>query len=341
MKNLLLATSLAMLCSTAAAADSLIGYDKFSFKAKHRAERVAGSLWYPAGRKTYRGLIGDNMVFRGTPAFVGASIAEGKRPLIVLSHGSGGNMDTLGWLSSAMVAEGALVLAVNHPGSATGDSSPRRSIRIWERPADLSAALDHVLADNQFEPFIDRDRIYSVGFSLGGLTALQLVGLTPDKASFQDYCNEMGSLAQDCLFFSKGGVDLQALPAEKFNRSMKDPRIAGSAAIDPAMSYAFTTESIQAASQPIQLINLGTGNDRWPAVDVGPNGSNLVQRLSNSDYVEIAPAHHFTFLAACKDGAEKLLIEEGEDPICNDPAGTDREAVHREVAKAISRFFGL
>ena len=116
--------------ASAAAADPIAGYDRFEVTAPHRAAPVAASVWYPVGTPTYRGLIGDNPVFEGTSAYVGAAIAEGKFPLVLVSHGSGGNMDRLSWLSSRLALHGAMVLAVNHPGSTSGDSSPRRSVRL-------------------------------------------------------------------------------------------------------------------------------------------------------------------------------------------------------------------
>ena len=183
-KRLIPGLALGLGLATPAVADPLAGYDRLTVAAAHRTAPVAASLWYPAGTPTYRGLVGDNPVFKGTYALVGATIAEGRHPLIVLSHGSGGNMDGLGWLSSGLAQRGAMVLAVNHPGSTSGDSSPRRSIRLDERAADLRAALDTLLSDQAFAPFIDPTRITSFGFSLGGATALNLAGIRMDRGLY-------------------------------------------------------------------------------------------------------------------------------------------------------------
>ncbi|QOL82534.1 alpha/beta hydrolase [Pseudooceanicola spongiae] len=88
------------------------------------------------------------------------------------------------------------------------------------------------------------------------------------------------------------------------------------------------------------LINLGDA-DRLGAVDVRPSGNDLTRRLPDAHYVEIAPAHHFTFIAACKPGAADMLDEEGEDPICSDPAGTDRKATHTHLVEVIADGLGL
>lgn len=322
-----------------AAAGETAGYDRLTVKVEHRASPIAASIWYPVGTPTYRGMIGDNAVFKGTPAYVGAAIAEGRFPLVVLSHGSGGNMDNLSWLSSALASRGAMVLAVNHPGSTTGDSSPRRSILLHERAADLSSALDHILADATFGPHVDQEHIVTLGFSLGGATALNLAGARMDREAYRAYCERMGDSAQDCVFFAKGGVDLTGLPAA-WEKDVRDPRIDAAIAVDPGLTYAFTPESVANLDLPVLLINLG-GEDRWLTGDVSARGSKLTERLPHVDYAVVAPGSHFTFLALCKPEGAALLEAEQDDPVCNDPAGTDRAKAHTEIAGHAARFLGL
>lgn len=144
MKRLALLSLFALSIALPAAADMLPGYDRFDLAADHRARPVAASIWYPAANRTYRAPVGDGPIFDPTFAFIGPAIAEGEHPLVLLSHGSGGNADALGWLATGLVARGAIVLAVNHPGSTSGDSSPRRSVDLGARAKDLSAALDMI-----------------------------------------------------------------------------------------------------------------------------------------------------------------------------------------------------
>lgn len=328
--------ALILMLAPPAAAD-IPGYDRFDLTAAHRARPVAASICYPAAAPSYVAPIGGNPIFRPTPAFVGAPIAEGAHPLVLLSHGSGGNADGLGWLSSGLALRGAIVLAVDHPGSTSGDSSPRRSTDLRARAGDLSAALDSVLADPSFAPFIDPERISVTGFSLGGSTALTLAGLRFDGAAQQANC-ETGPDAADCGWFLRGGVDFRT--AQGFSDRARDGRINRAVAIDPGFGGAIIEDSIL-ASVPVHFINLGDPADRMAATDVGPSGHDLIARLHGVTYTEIAPAFHFTFLGACTEDAPAILEDEGDDPVCTDPSGTDRIATHRRLIEDIAAVLGL
>lgn len=339
---LLGAALLALVATVAARAEGtaggdLPGYDRFTVRAPHRTDLLAASVWYPAGTRTYRGLIGDNAVFTGTPALVGAGVAQGRFPLVVISHGSGGNMDGLGWLSAGLARQGFMVLAVNHPGSTSGDSSPRRSLLLDERAADLTAALDQLLADPAFASHIDTGRIAALGFSLGGSTVLNLAGAGISGDGYRAYCAGIGKQAGDCTFFVRGGVDFAALPAGFTRPGTPDGRISRFVAVEPGFSRVLTNETLAKVTKPVLLINLG-GAERWMATDLSAAGSNLPARLPDARYVVVAPGHHFTFLAVCKPAGAALLAQEQDDPVCTDPPGTDRAKAHAEILAAIVSF---
>lgn len=317
----------------------LPGYDRMDVPARHRAMPLAASVWYPAGRVTYRNAIGDSALFVGMPAYVGAAVAEGRYPLVLVSHGSGGAMDGLAWLSSRLAARGAIVLAVNHPGTTSGDSSPRRTMRLAPRAADLGAALQALLADPQFAPHVDRDRISALGFSLGGSTVLGLAGLRFDGDAFAGYCRKAGEASPGCDFLAKGGVRLDSLP-ESFSADMRDARVSSVISVDPGFTHAAVEESLAGVRMPVLFINLGNEH-RWPAVDVGPRGSGLAARLPGARHVAVAPAHHFTFLGVCKPGGAELLRKWEDDPICDDPEGTERARAHEEIVGIVAEFLEL
>lgn len=319
------------------ATEPLPGYDQFDLTLAHRSRPVAAAIWYPAENPTYRTKVGSGPIFQPTAAYMAPAIGAGKHPLILISHGSGGNADGIGWLAAGLTAKGAIVLAVNHQGSTSGDSSARRSLDLDARTQDLSGALDNILADPSFAPHIDATKIGVVGFSLGGSTALGLAGLRFDGKAQAQNCIT-GPEAADCGFFLRGGADFATAPG--FTANTRDPRITRAVAIDPGFGGAVTDASLSTNTIPVHLINLGE-TTRLPAVDLSENGNNLANRLPHATYTVIAPANHFTFLATCKIGASALLAIEGEDPICTDPADTDRADTHTRLITDIATALGL
>ncbi len=316
----------------------LPGYEELTVTVPQRARPVAAPLWYPAEDRTYERLVGDNAVFVGNRALMGPKIAAGKHPLVILEHGSGGRVELLSWLANGLVAQGYMVVGIDHPGSMTGDSSPRRTIRHWERNEDEHALLDTLLSDPTYAPHIDTSNISVIGFSIGGLTAMTLAGGRLDLSAVAAYCAGEGRKTGTCLFFEKGGVQYADVPTELFDADLKDTRITRAVAIDPGLVGQMQSDSLEKISIPMMVINLGQGDDRIPEVDAGPKGARLGAKIPLLTYEEVAPAHHFTFLGLCKPGAAEILKEEHDDPICSDPEGANRNLIHRRLTAIIGSF---
>jgi predicted dienelactone hydrolase len=317
------------------------GYDQIELKVPHYTAPLRADIWYPVATITYKGLVADNAIFQGVKAYVGAAIEKKKHPLVVISHGSGGAKQSMAWLASSLAKKGALVLVFNHPGSTSGDSSPRRSIKHWTRPKDVSAILDAAMADKFLSQFISEDDISAAGFSLGGATVLSLAGARTDLKLYQSYCDKYQKVAEDCIFFAKGGVDYSLIDPDQFSQDLSDPRIKRTIALDPGMTYGMIKESIEAIKQPILVVSLGDDKTQLVAADVSEKGSALVANLSNVRHVQLAPASHFTALPVCKPNAAKILQDEEDDPICTDPVGTDRADIHRQIADVVADFLSL
>lgn len=323
-----------LLAASSLHAESLPGYLPLAVPAAHRPAPMKGALWYPAAGTAPEITIGADAVFVGTIALAAPTPAPGLHPLIVLSHGSGGNVDNLGWLAQALVAGGAIVIGVNHQGSTSRDSQPATATAIWNRTDDISALLDWALANPELAPRIDPAHITVLGFSMGGATALHLAGARQSAAAFAEYCATKGLAAPDCSFPRSGGVDFTKLPA-RWQADLRDPRVTATIAVDAGFSHAMRTEGI---TIPTLLINLGTKGAPWQAFGTGPEGSNLAARIPTAEYVEIPGAIHYTFLGECTWAAPLMLWASGEDAICSDPAGTNRAAAHHQIATAITGF---
>lgn len=325
--------------SSAVSAETLPGFDHLTVDAPHRPRPLEAAIWYPVASETYTVPIGANPVFIGTKVQLGPAIEAGVHPLIILVHGSGGNIENLGWLAEGLIAQGAIVAGVNHPGATSGDSSPRALPRVIDRTKDVAALLATIKADPAFGNRIDPEQVTVLGFSLGGATALAAGGALLDADAAAAYCDRFGKDAAECVFMGKGGVDPHALPSE-FEADMTIPGLSHIIAVDPAFSHAMKDDSL-ARLPAVHLIRLGTETVLPPARDIGPKGSNLATRIPGASFTTIAPAWHFSFLGLCTPDGPALLREEGEDPICDDPFGVDRVSVHEAVIQDIADALGL
>jgi predicted dienelactone hydrolase len=341
MQRLFFALLLAGVAATSSQAAE-VGVRTISVYAPDRGRDIAVTVWYPATDGGVPGLVGDNRLFKGVPARRDAPVAEGHFPLVLLSHGSGGRVEGMSWLASALAEAGFVVAGPNHPGTTSGDSTPAATPRIWERTADLSALIDRFSTDAGWRGAIDPARIGVVGFSLGGAAAMEIAGARADLEAYARYCDDYAKW--DCAWFSGGRgyvddtpvavekVDLRKLDKARFEQSNRDPRVRSVVAVDPGLAQAYVAESLKAIDIPLAFINLGNP-DTIPEAVISDG---LAVHVPQGSYAAVADAVHFSFLPECKDGAAALLKSFGEiDPICDDPGGRTRGDIHAELKRLI------
>jgi predicted dienelactone hydrolase len=339
MKRILTALTIALSLNTSIAlADT--GLNLFSITTAHHGNDMDMAILYPSTGGTSRPF-GENPVFYGVPVHDYAKLVPGKYPVILLSHGWGGNFARMGWLSAALADKGAIVVAVNHPNSTTGQLNNKDALNHWTRAQDLSAALDHVLKDPQFAASIDTSRIYVAGFSYGGWTALSLGGVRGQRDGLDRFCKDGTKISLHCQHILKSGIVVSELDAVKWHASYKDPRIAAVAVVDPGLTMGLNKEDVASLDVPTLLIGLGAGDDRMAITDTSVKGSNFEALVPKATVVQIAPANHFSALGLCKPEGAAFLAEEKDDPVCTDPASTDRKAVQKRIIDSIAKHFKL
>jgi predicted dienelactone hydrolase len=337
MNRFLFALSLLMPIS-AASADT--GLNLFSIAAPHQSQNIEMAIMFPSEGGVSRPF-GENGVFFGVPVHDYAKPLPGKHPVILMSHGWGGNFARMGWLSAGLVAKGAIVVAVNHPNSTTGDTNNKNALNHWTRAQDLSAALDYVLNDPEFSGIIDTSRIYAAGFSYGGWTALSLGGLKGRRDGLDKFCHDGKEISSHCKDILKAGIVISDIDRSKWEASYKEPRVAAVAAIDPALTMGLSKADVAQLDVPVLLIGLGEGESRLAATDTSATGSNFETLFPAAKIEHLVPATHFSALGLCKPNGAAILAEEKDDPVCNDPKGSDRKVVTETIIKLVSKHFKL
>ena len=306
----------------------------------HHNQPISGVIWYPSQSKTppiHVMKVGDNKVFYGRPIQTGANLADGKFPLIVLSHGLGGNQYNISWLATALVTHGYIVAGVNHPGTTSGDFAPHHAIRHWTRAQDISHLLDALLADPVYGKGIDQQNIAVLGFSLGGLTSLQLVGARTDLSKYRQFCADDKNKI-DCQIWEKSAIDLGEISADKFGQSLIDKRVKRVITIDPPLTVAMNVADLQKRRDDVLLINLGDTANRLPTTDLWQDGQGFARHFPAQNYHQILQGNHFSFLGLCKPEGARFLREDGEDPVCDAPDKSDREKIHRKILSLVIDF---
>jgi predicted dienelactone hydrolase len=253
-----------------------------------------------------------------------APLADGRFPLILVSHGDGGHRLSQHDLATDLARHGFIVVAVTHPGDSDRDPAAWRGDRsLVGREYDLRAALDAVLADPVFGAHVDRDRIGVAGFSLGGYTALLLAGARPDLSRFGTYCRDTGAAPATC---AEGPPAIR--PGLGFFR---DHRIKAAYLMAPGPGYFFTREGMADVSIPVHIDD--------PAEDevlVRPFAAERIRDLlpPPPEYVLVPGAGHYAYLAPCPE-----QLRQQTPQLCTDPPGLQRAGFHAELAAEMADFF--
>lgn len=238
-----------------------------------------------------------------------------------------------------MAERGAIVVAVNHPNSTWGDFDLLKGLDHWTRTQDLKLALDTLLADPEISAHIDSTRIMAAGFSYGGWTALSLGGVRGNLAGSVAHCDQYGEASSHCADLMREDVDWGSMNPSDWNADYSDPRVSAVFAIDPALMWGMSADNTAKVVADVTLLSMGEGEDRLLATNF--DLAELPAALPDAAIVRIAPAAHFSVLPLCKPLGAAILEEEKDDPVCTDPEGTDRAAVHEQIIEVMAEKIGL
>ncbi|MEH6740242.1 MAG: hypothetical protein V7695_17120 [Sulfitobacter sp.] len=337
--NIILKSTAALIVSATTLLADPAGVRELNIDAPHHGRVLTGAIYYPTSGGGTVQTYAENPVFVGVPVLKDAEMASGKYPLVLLSHGMGGHIRSLGWLSTGLAERGAIVVAVNHPNSTWRDFDLGEGLKHWTRTQDLKLVLDTILADPEMNAAIDLDRIMAAGFSYGGWTALSLGGMRGNHAAYISHCNEYGAKSSHCGDLMRGNVGLQDVSPTEWNADYSDPRISSVFAVDPGLIWGMGDEETSKLVRSISLVSLGEDESRLLATDFDLAGLPAV--IPQADVISIVPAAHFSMLPVCKPHGAAILEEEDDDPVCTDPVGTDRVAVHETIIAAVASQLGL
>jgi predicted dienelactone hydrolase len=255
----------------------------------------------------------------------GLPIAEGRHPLVLISHGHGGSALGHHDLATTLADAGFIVASIEHAGDSHRDQSGFGTERVLlGRAWQVSALLDLLLTDPQLGPHIDADRVGVAGFSAGGYTSLLLLGATPDFSRRAAYCAAQPADAEVCVDVPAA---IERLPV---SRATVDPRIRAGFVMAPFVIF-FDAAALRKIDAPVFLYGAMADRVLLPGYNVLPVRDAL-PRLHT--FRGIVGAGHYVFLAPCNPGMAEAL-----PMLCVDPPGIDRQALHAQINADAVDFF--
>ncbi|MCW1934841.1 alpha/beta hydrolase family protein [Pararhodobacter zhoushanensis] len=312
--NFALLLSLFALSASAACADQATGVT--TVVDRHADRPLTMTLWYP-GTGGMAEDVGGNAVFTGVTGARDAAVAMESLPVVLVSHGGlRSAADSGAWLSAGLARAGYLAVEINAPRA---PSAVQGVNEIWQRPADMTRALDALTRDPEWSARIDPARIATVGFALGGTAALALAGGRVDPEAYRQSCTPPQS-GPDCGWFAAQGVALASVDGPALASPRRDPRIGSVVALAPELVGVFA-DALSTVAVPSLILSLGDAQ----------SGTGAVPQVTLAATV-------FDGFATCTPAGPAILREEGGDPALCGGSPSARDAAHAAILAAVLRF---
>lgn len=224
------------------------------------------------------------LVDASRPALVGAGsrpvrvhewrAARSDAPLVVLSHGTGGDATGLAWWASGLCDAGLDVVAIDHHGGTWVDGYAAEAfVWWWDRPLDVSFVLDAVEA---------RGPVGVGGFSIGGWTAAALCGARVAADAYGALLSgnvagpptpEYPGLREELLSrYDAATVQDWAVRAAGDHR---DPRVQAAFLLCPSLGPLVTDASLEGIDIPVS-VRWTRGDDLAPPEQNGMRYARLI-----------------------------------------------------------------
>lgn len=252
-----------------------------------------------------------------------------KMPLVLFSHGSGGDYRSYKWIIEALVANGYAVAALNHPNDNALDNTNEGLIRAWDRPKDMSVLLDDLLTNSTWSEKIDLNRVGVAGHSSGGYAAIALGGAIYNPDGMKTYCGS-AERGPDCNLAS----DPESVDYSGSSLSYKDTRINSVLAMAPAIGPAIEKGSLELISIPVLI--MATRDDE--VLGHKNHASYYAKHIPGSELLLLPEGGHFIFMECdIMTMVADWFIEEFE--LCGGQFNTDRERARLDMIPRIIEFF--
>ncbi|AFY54992.1 putative dienelactone hydrolase [Rivularia sp. PCC 7116] len=202
-------------------------------------------------------------------------VKQSQQPLVVVSHGFGANRRNLSYLARHLASYGITVAAIEHPGSnmsainqAANAADLKNLISPEEfinRPKDISFLLDELTKFNnqpgRLQGKLNTEKVSVIGHSLGGYTALAVVGGEVNIEQLRGFCNKSLNISSAPGDWLKCAA--ASLPQRKLQ--LQDSRVKSAIALNPMVGKLFGEQGLSQINQSVLILS-GTDDSLTPAL---------------------------------------------------------------------------
>lgn len=304
-----------------------VGYQKIEVNSKETNEKVPVSIVYPTEIPAVPVRFGSFEL----ELAIGAPIAKGSFPLVVISHGSGGT--NLGYRSIAfeLVKKGFVVAMPLHPKNNYNDNSAEGTSKNWiNRPKHIKAVIDSIAVDAKFSGSVDTKSVAIIGHSAGGYTALAVAGGVANTKHLYQLC--IDAPKDNKVFCDIGGSIVPEKIVTEEIKNTPDPRVKAIVMMAPVGVLFKSEDSLANVNTSMLLLRAEKDNQL-----IEPNHADAIAKnYKHKDkltYRTIKNAGHYSFITPFPESMRGSFGEVGEDP-----EGFDRKAFHKTLSKEIADF---
>jgi predicted dienelactone hydrolase len=305
-----------------------VGYKKLSVTSEKTDEKFPMAFVYPTKTPSEYVEFGPFEM----ELSIGSKIAQGKFPLIVISHGSGGS--NLGYrsIAFALVKKGFVVAMPLHPKNNYKNNSAEGTVTNYKnRPRHISSVIDTLLSNPKFLMSIDAHKIAVIGHSAGGYTALAVAGGVANTGHIIELCEANTQLNEPFC----GLVKDNKMKPVKIN-NYRDERVKAIVLLAPVGILFKSKESLAQVDIPALLLRAEKDSELTEPYQSEIIVNNYKDK-SKLSYRMVVNAGHYSFITPFPEAIKSEL-----GVVAKDPYGFNREEFHENLGKEIvSYLFGV
>lgn len=301
-----------------------VGYRKMTVTSEKTDEKFPLALLYPTGTASESVQFGPFQM----DLSVGATVASGDFPLVIISHGSGGT--NLGYRSIAftLVKQGYVVGIPLHPKNNFQNNVAEGTNQNWiNRPLHISATIDAILSEPNISANINADKIAVIGHSAGGYTALAVAGGVADTTHLIDLCRSDATISEPfCALVANNQVK-----AEKIANS-QDERIKAIVLMAPVGILFKSEDALDKVVMPTLMLRAEKDSELTEPYEAEVIAQNLPNQALLIDCT-VPNAGHYSFITPFPKA-----IQDEVGVVAKDPDGFDRSAFQQLLGADILTF---